>query len=31
MQCKRCGTELAPERAELGYDYCTDQDCVDAC
>jgi hypothetical protein len=31
MQCKHCGAKLAVERAELGYDYCTDQECVDAC
>ena len=31
MQCKHCGTELAAERAALGYDYCTEQECVDAC
>jgi hypothetical protein len=31
MRCKHCGTEFPEERAELGYDYCTDQACVDAC
>ena len=31
MQCKNCGNELAPERSELGYDYCTEPACVDAC
>ena len=31
MQCKHCRTELAAERAALGYDYCTEQECVDAC
>jgi hypothetical protein len=31
MQCKNCGCELATERAELGYDYCTERACVEAC
>jgi hypothetical protein len=31
MHCKHCGTELAAERAELGYDYCTAPKCVEAC
>ena len=31
MKCKHCGAELAAARAALGYDYCTDQECVDAC
>ena len=31
MQCRNCGEELSAERAELGYDYCTKQACVDEC
>ena len=31
MQCKNCGGEVPAERAELGYDYCTEPNCVEAC
>ncbi len=31
MQCKNCAKPLPAERVELGYDYCTDRRCVDAC
>ena len=31
MQCRHCGAALSAERAELGYDYCTREECVDAC
>jgi hypothetical protein len=31
MHCRNCGGELPAERAELGYDYCTEPECVDAC
>lgn len=31
MQCKHCGDQVPSERAQLGYDYCIKQACVDAC
>jgi hypothetical protein len=31
LQCRNCGARLTAERAELGYDYCTREECVDAC
>ena len=31
MKCRHCGDALSAERAELGYDYCTREACVDAC
>ena len=31
MQCKNCGQAIARERVDLGYDYCTEAACVDAC
>jgi hypothetical protein len=30
-QCRNCGEELSRERVELGYDYCTRPECVEAC
>src|SRR5919201_1831499 len=30
MKCKHCGEAVDPERADLGYDYCTRDDCVKA-
>ena len=29
--CRDCGAPLSPERAEAGYDYCTDPHCVAVC
>jgi hypothetical protein len=31
MKCRNCGESLSAERVELGYDYCTEQPCVDEC
>jgi hypothetical protein len=31
VQCRQCEEELTPERAALGYDYCTRPECVEAC
>jgi hypothetical protein len=31
LRCRHCGAELAPERVELRYDYCTRAECVKAC
>ena len=31
MQCRHCGRDFSEERARLGYDYCTEPSCVDAC
>ena len=31
MSCRNCGGEFSAERAELGYDYCTKPECVEAC
>ena len=31
MECRNCGARIAEERADLGYDYCTSEACVDAC
>ncbi len=31
MNCKHCGAHFSDERAELGYDYCSRAECVDAC
>jgi hypothetical protein len=31
LNCTNCGDQLTPERAELGYSYCTRPECVEAC
>ena len=31
MQCRHCDAALSAERAESGYDYCTREECVEAC
>jgi hypothetical protein len=31
LECRNCGAVLEPERVELGYDYCTRDECVEAC
>ncbi len=31
MGCRHCGAEVEGERVALGYDYCTRDDCVEAC
>jgi hypothetical protein len=31
VECRNCGAVLDPERVELGYDYCTLDECVEAC
>jgi hypothetical protein len=31
LRCRNCGEEFSAERAELGYDYCTNRPCVEAC
>jgi len=31
LSCRNCGGEFSAERAELGYDYCTKPECVEAC
>jgi hypothetical protein len=31
LHCRHCGGPVTTERADLGYDYCTRQECVDAC
>jgi hypothetical protein len=31
MDCRSCGNPIPRERAELGYDYCTEPACVRAC
>ena len=31
LHCTNCGDELSSERAELGYSYCTREECVAAC
>ena len=32
MNCKNCGNTIEPpERAEAGYDYCKDPECVAEC
>ncbi len=31
MQCRNCGDVVAPERAELGYDYCLKEECQRRC
>jgi hypothetical protein len=31
MECKNCGEDVDPRRAELGYDYCTRRDCQERC
>ena len=30
-KCRNCDAELADERVALGYDYCTRDECVEAC
>src|SRR4051812_36752676 len=31
LHCKNCGARFSDERAELGYDYCSRAECVEAC
>jgi hypothetical protein len=31
LNCKNCGARFSDERAELGYDYCSRAECVEAC
>ena len=31
MECRECGAVVDPERVERGYDYCTRDECVEAC
>lgn len=31
MQCRHCGSVVESERVDLGYDYCTRDECVEAC
>jgi hypothetical protein len=31
LECRHCGAVVEPERAALGYDYCTREECVEAC
>jgi len=31
LECKHCGAAVEAERVELGYDYCTNDECVEAC
>jgi hypothetical protein len=31
LKCRHCGARLESERIELGYDYCTRDECVEAC
>ena len=31
MECRNCGAAIDAERVELGYDYCTRDECVEAC
>jgi hypothetical protein len=31
LECRQCRAVLDPERVELGYDYCTRDECVEAC
>src|SRR6478752_5192338 len=31
LRCTNCGNELSSERTELGYSYCTREECVAAC
>ncbi|HMF83321.1 MAG TPA: hypothetical protein VKI01_08600 [Acidimicrobiia bacterium] len=31
MNCRNCGKPVDPNRAELGYDYCTRPECVERC
>ena len=31
LKCKHCGAVVEDDRVELGYDYCTRDECVDAC
>jgi hypothetical protein len=31
LHCTNCGDELSSERSELGYSYCTRDECVAAC
>ena len=31
MQCKNCGDPVDPRRVELGYDYCTKEECQQRC
>jgi hypothetical protein len=31
LNCKNCGARFSDERAELGYDYCSREECVEVC
>ena len=31
VECRHCGAVVDPDRVELGYDYCTRDECVAAC
>lgn len=31
MVCKNCGSYVDPERFDLGYDYCMDNECIKEC
>ena len=31
MECRNCGAAVEPERVDLGYEYCTREECVEAC
>jgi len=31
LECRECGAVVDPERVEHGYDYCTRDECVEAC
>jgi hypothetical protein len=31
LECTHCGAVIEPERVEAGYDYCTRDECVEAC
>jgi hypothetical protein len=31
LECRHCGAVVDSERVELGYDYCTREECVEAC
>jgi hypothetical protein len=31
LYCRHCGAAVEAERVDLGYDYCTREECVEAC
>src|SRR5262249_41444114 len=31
LECRHCGAAVDQERVDLGYDYCTREECVEAC